>query len=747
MAGLFWLLCVPAVAYFGALPVCVAQLTTEPAIYATENTDAKFVAVADVPGAPVPQKPMPVVRTVVRVSATSEGFSTASPSPQPFHANVADIQASAGTFGDFSRYLQAFPGVVGTGDWSNETVVRGGNPEENLMLVDGIEVPSLSQVSLEESTGGLLSMIDSAVIRDVDFYTGGYDASYAERLSSVVAIHTGNGNDEERHGELNFGYIGLGGLGVLPLGNKGSVMGSAHRSLLNLVSNDIGLGGTPVYSNMLLRGQYRPTSVDQLTFLSLSGWDSISIIPGGVGHDDLWQTDFIDEQYAGWRSTNGVRWLHAFSTRMLGTLTASDFEQESDIRQQAQPEGLSRSAMSSRSATRLWPIPVYAQASRDGRASLKYDLLFDSGHAWTAMAGVSGALNQVNYRIAQPVGEQSPLSTNPAGTDADSFAPNFLSGESASYAEVTYRPTTRWSLSGGGRLQTFALGGHWTATPRMNTALRLSQHSGLHAAYGEYAQMPPATVMTAWPQNHQLLPIRARHFVAGADLYTGRLAQIGIEAYQKRYWDYPVSTQYSSLSLANMVDNLEGQILWIPLTSQGTGLAQGIELSAGIHPNAHLSAQLSVAYAHTDYAATDRVLRPGNFDYPIVGSTSGTYRSGKHYEASWRYQYTSGHPYTPYLFDQSREQDRPIYDLSQINALRGPVYSRMDFEVDRSFNFGPRRLVAYFGLDNAWNRRNFLGYAWMPNVGAVSDCPQMKCYESEMYDFQRFPDGGLRLSF
>ncbi|HEX4006683.1 MAG TPA: TonB-dependent receptor [Acidobacteriaceae bacterium] len=690
---------------------------------------------------PIPQQPLPVVHTLVHVSAADEGFTTGSPSPSPFHAGVAEIQVSAGTFGDFSSYLQTFPGVIGTGDWSNEMVVRGGNPVENLMVVDGIEVPNLSQLSLEESSGGLLSMIDSPAIRDVDFYTGGYDASYSEKLSSVVAIHTGNGSDKERHAELNFGYIGLGGLGVMPLGGKGSVMGSFHHSLLNLVTGDIGLGGTPVYTNMLLRGDVRPGSVDQISFLSLSGWDSIDITPGGAGHDDTWQTDFVDEQYGGWRATNGVRWLHGFSPRTLGTLTASDFEQESDIRQELQAPGSAQGAM------KLWPVPVYAQASGDGRSNLKYDIALDSGRRWTAIAGVGGSLNRVNYRIAQPMGEQSPLSTNSAATDADSFSPNFLSGESASYAELTYRPFTRWSLSGGGRVQSFALGGHWTATPRLNTALRLSQHTGLHAAFGEYAQMPPTLYMTAWPQNRDLPPIRARHIIAGADLYSGRLARIGIEAYQKKYWDYPVSAQYRSLSLANMVDDLEGQILWIPLTSQGTGVARGVELSAGVHPSAHFSGQVSLAYAHTDYAAQDRVLRPGNFDYPIVGTTSGTWHSGSHYEASWRYQYTSGHPYTPYLFEESARQNRPIYDLAQINALRGPVYSRMDFEVDRSFIFGSRRLVGYFGLDNAWNRKNFLGYAWMPNAASVVDCSRPEACQSEVYDFQRFPDGGLRFSF
>lgn len=710
---------------------------------ATPNPEV--AAAAEVPLPPAPSAHLTLVRMTVQVSAAPIGFSIANPSPAPLHATVEDIQPSAGTFGDFARYLQVFPGVVSNGDWSDDVIVRGGNPMENLFLVDGIEVPNLNQITVQESTGGLFSMVDAPAIQNVDFYTGGFDASYDERLSSVVEIHTRSSQDQERRGQINLGYIGNGGLLDAPLGHSGSIMGSAHRSILNLVTNDIGLGGTPVYSNALLRGQIDSSPVDEINFLSLSGWDSIAITPGGAGHNDLWQTDFINEQYAGWRTTNGVRWRHVYSPRLLGIATASDFEQQTDIQQQNQPEGDLNAEC--QVTENLPPISVYSQLNHDGRANLKYDVIFDNDRDWSLLAGVSGTLDRVDYRVAQPVGEQSPLSMNPAATDADSFAPNFLTGESGSYAQATWRAGTRWSVSGGGRLQTFAEGGHWTLTPRLNSALRISRHTGLHAAFGEYAQMPPSAWLTAWPQNERLLPIRVRHLVAGADLYDGPHARIGIEAYDKAYRDYPVSTQYPSLSLANMVDDFEGQVLWIPLASEGTGRARGVELSTAANLGTHLSGQVNVAYAHTNYAGLDRVLRPGNFDYPLVGNTSGTWHSGRRYEASWRYAYTSGHPYTPFLLALSKEQNRPVYDLARINALRGPVYSRMDFEADRSFYFGSRHLTAYFGFDNAWNRKNFLAYQWMPNVGAISSCNRPSACESELYDLSRFPDGGLRLEF
>jgi hypothetical protein len=303
-------------------------------------------------------------------------------------------------------------------------------------------------------------------------------------------------------------------------------------------------------------------------------------------------------------------------------------------------------------------------------------------------------------------------------------------------------------MSAGGRMQTFSLGGHQTATPRLNTAIKISQHTGLHAAFGDYAQMPPTVDVVSWPQNHFLDPARVRHLVAGADLYSGPGVHVAIEAYEKNYRDYPVSSQYPSLSLANMVDDLGQQMLWIPLISQGTGVARGVELSATGHIGRRFTSLVNLAYARSEYAGMDRVLRPGNFDYPVVLNTSGTYRTPRRYEFSWRYSYTSGKPYTPFLLQQSMEQNRPIYNLSKINGVRGPVYSRLDYEMDRSFRVGDRRLVAYLGLDNATNHKNFLGYFWMPRIDAYWGCYNnpANCL-TEVDSFSIYPDGGLRYTF
>lgn len=735
-----------ALPFLFAFTVTGATAQSAPALTLLDAPVPLPVDVASTEAPPIAPTPkLPVVRTSVRVVASADLTPAEHPSPHPFHAIAEDILPSAGTYGDFSRYIQVFPGVAANGDYSDDLIVRGGNPIENLYRVDGFEIPDISQLSLMGTSGGISTMIDTAAIEGLDVYTGGYDASFDERLSSIVDIHTRSVAGHERHGEAEVGYIGAGGLLVAPLGRDGSILGSAHQSFLNLLDRNVGLGGTPIYNNMFWAGHLVTSPADELDFLSLSGFDTISLEPGGPGHD-LLNSNQIDMQYTGWRTTNGLRWRRTYSPASFGTLTLSDAENQENIDQN--DTFFQVLAVSPAAAQELAAVPVYSQASRDGRSSAKFDFVADAGGKWSLIAGTAAHLNHVNYRIAQPVGEQSPLSIDPATTDATSFDPDFLSGETGTYAEATYLPFRRWSLSGGERVQTFAMGGHRTATPRLNTAVHLSQHAALHAAFGEYAQMPPTADVVSWPQDHALVPIRVRHIVAGADLFPGRGLHIGLEAYQKNYRDYPASSQFPSLSLANMVDDLGQEILWIPLVSRGTGLARGVEISATGRVGTSFTALMNLAFARSDYAGTDGVLRAGNYDYPLIGNTAGTWRSRKHYEVSWRFTYTSGKPYTPFLLQQSMMQNRPIYDLAQINARRGPAYARLDFETDRSFVVGHNQLVAYVGLDNATNHQNFLGYYWLPRIDAYQGCsgnPE-NCV-TELDSLPLYPDGGIRFKF
>lgn len=97
---------------------------------------------------------------------------------------------------DIAQYLQVLPGVVFTGDQGGQLYIRGGAPIHNVVLLDGMILYNAFH-SL-----GLFSVFDTDVIKTADVYTGGFNAEYGGRISSVVDIKTRDGNKKRLAGKV-----------------------------------------------------------------------------------------------------------------------------------------------------------------------------------------------------------------------------------------------------------------------------------------------------------------------------------------------------------------------------------------------------------------------------------------------------------------------------------------------------------------------------------------------------------------
>ncbi len=651
------------------------------------------------------------VTTSVEVHATEQELATTE--SEPFQAGGGDVVMSAGTYGDVSRYLQSFPGVVATSDLSNQMLVRGGHPMENLFMVDGIEVPNINHLANSNTTGGFGPMIDAAVIQGLKLYTGGFDAKFPERLSSVTEIQTLDSQYPSEHLEADFGVQGAGGL-IEKNVRGGDLLVSGHHGLMNLVSNAVGIAGVPSYTNELTRYRKRSASGNQFTLLNVTGWDSIEIEPCA---SDVLETSTINSRYRGWRTTTGGEWQRVYSNRSFGVLNVSDSEQIEHINQEDQI----LNPLKADHAHIACPIPkdkqktvpVYREDSNNAFSTVKYDYEWASSRM-ALTAGIAAWLQRPTFNVAQPIGSLSPYLSSPTRADATSFDSRFSTGESGSYAQYSIRPVKALSLSAGGRFQTFAFGAHNTFTPRLNISYRIAERVAIHAAYATYAQLPPYAYLLAYPINHSMAPMRATHEIVGADLGIIPGSQIRFEAYNKDYRDIPAATEYPAVTLHTMVDMLGEQTIWLPMTSKGRGNSSGMELSDMTRIGSRVQVQGSIAYSRAKFAGLDKVLRPSNFDLPWIINGAGVIRLGYGMVASGRYGYATGRPYTPFLMKASVAQNRPIYDLTNVNGRRSPFYSRLDGQISKEVRVGRQRLELYGGVDNILNRQNFLSYAWMP---------------------------------
>jgi len=109
---------------------------------------------------------------------------------------------SVGGQADFAQYLQVVPGVVFTGDQGGQFYIRGGSPIQNKVMLDGMTIYNPFH------SIGLFSVFETDLIRNASIYTGGYNAEYGGRISSVMDITTKDGNKKHLSGVVGGSTFG-----------------------------------------------------------------------------------------------------------------------------------------------------------------------------------------------------------------------------------------------------------------------------------------------------------------------------------------------------------------------------------------------------------------------------------------------------------------------------------------------------------------------------------------------------------
>ena len=146
---------------------------------------------------------------------------------------------SIGGDADIAQYLQVLPGVVFTGDQGGQLYIRGGAPIHNVVLLDGMILYNAFH------SIGLFSVFDTDVIKTADVYTGGFNAEYGGRISSVVDIKTRDGNKKRLAGKVAASTFGSKLLLEGPLfkqkenGSSSSFILSSKTSYIDRTSNTL----------------------------------------------------------------------------------------------------------------------------------------------------------------------------------------------------------------------------------------------------------------------------------------------------------------------------------------------------------------------------------------------------------------------------------------------------------------------------------------------------------------------------
>lgn len=214
---------------------------------------------------------------------------------------------------DVLKALQLMPGVQSAGEGNSGFYVRGGGPDQNLILLDDAVVYNPGHLF------GFFSVFNSDAVKNISLIKGNMPAQYGGRLSSVVDVSMKEGNMKEHHLE---GGVGLIASRVMLEGpfdkDKGSFMVSARRTYIDLLIKPFIKGTTLSGSGYYfydanLKANYVLGQRDRLYLSGYFGRDKFTFRNEG----DLFRADIP------WGNTTAtLRWNHLFSNRVFMNVAA-----------------------------------------------------------------------------------------------------------------------------------------------------------------------------------------------------------------------------------------------------------------------------------------------------------------------------------------------------------------------------------------------------------------------------------------
>ena len=215
---------------------------------------------------------------------------------------------------DILKSIQLLPGVQSGNEGTSGFYVRGGGPDQNLILLDGVPVYNSSHLF------GFFSVFNADAIKNVKLTKGGFPARFGGRLSSVLEIDMKEGNMKEFKGEGSLGLISskLALEGPI-IKDKVSFIVSGRRTYADLLLNslnpaDSGVDGGYYFYDLNAKLNYKISNRDRI-YLS------------GYFGDDIFGLNFSDNSDEfnfglGWgNKTATLRWNHLFSDKLFSNTT------------------------------------------------------------------------------------------------------------------------------------------------------------------------------------------------------------------------------------------------------------------------------------------------------------------------------------------------------------------------------------------------------------------------------------------
>lgn len=587
-----------------------------------------------------------------------------------------DIRAEIGALWDVTRAFATRPGVVGTSDRTSNLSVRGGDPTENLVRVDGVDIPSIGHMAWQGETGGALSMLSLGAIRDATLYKGAFPARYGGRMSSVLDIELRDGERDRTRASVELSPAGMTGVLEGPAAaGRGAWIASYRASLLDLVRRAAALTAVPSYWDAHAKTVYDLSADDRVSLFALAGSSDVSI--GHAGADAL-------DEFASAKSVVGATWTRRYGAETRSRLIVSDVRAAYDAA--------------------AWQPPIrevaYTNASTETQSGVEGVLDFALPYAVDATVGARWDRVTVAHEItSRPWRGFSENSAQLVWLGRQDIDVARAGSRLTAYVEASQSPTPRLTLDWGVRATRLTLTDSAGLDPRASATYDLAERTSWRLAGGRSRQSPTYLEMTLHEANATLPDSIATHVVTGVTHRPSDGMTFAVDAYVKSYRGLRTLVEEGAKRPSG------------ELRSTRERLARGVELEADIRrPRGYATAVLSFSRA-TARLEPGAAMYADDFDYRVVGSLSGARELGRSWTLGAKWQFVGGRPYTAYEVRDSRTGAFEVVPGSGVrNGERYPSYQRLDVQLTRRVEWAGREAGAFLELRNALNRRNV--YSW-----------------------------------
>ncbi len=605
------------------------------------------------------------------------------------------VRRAPGVQEDVVRAVALLPGVGVTSGGRNDLIVRGGAPFENLFLVDGLAVPNINHFGSQGSTGGPLSLINIQFVDQAQFSSGGFGVAYGDRTASVTSIRLREGNRERLSAIANLSATGFGAIVEGPLGKRASFLIGVRRSYLDLLFKLADFSFIPAYWDATAKLTYTVDDRNRLSLTAIGAINEVSFNNNTT--EDRQDNSRIlapdQKQYFA-----GLTWDHFLNRgRLSVTLgrTFTDFQ-------------------TSQVAFTTPPTPLVENRSREGVTSLRAALrLQPSSRLSLELGNLLKVGDDLSYGIVIDGSVRTDQNFTPQPLRVDT---SFTTLQNATYAELTYDLSTRLRTTIGARIQYYDyLAASWRVDPRLGLSYGLSPTSSMTLTAGRFHQAPSFIWLVGDPGNpDRLVPIQSDQLIAGYRRLLRPDLKLQVEAFYRRYRDYPARIFRPEAVLAPT--GFEDATTDIPfglepLVSSGTGNTYGAELMIQKRfSDTPWYGLLSTSLARAEFTSIEGATRTGQYDTRLIVTVGAGYRIGRSWEVGAKWRLASGLPTTPY-FETGPNEGRLDFSLYN-EGPRLPTFHALDVRVDRRWSFPGIQFEMYLDIQNLYNRNNVSGVRW-----------------------------------